>query len=56
MRKSDNVSKQDFIKMDPKALILQATRYNKPLVGHTTYYLEIGLTLDLNEPPQFYLK
>lgn len=57
MKKSDSlVDKSEFIKMDPQALILQATTYNKPLVGHTTYNLEIRLTLDPSKPAQYFLK
>ena len=50
------MSKQDFLQMDPQELILQATTYNKHLVGHTTYNVEIRLTLDPRKPTQYYLK
>ena len=56
LRKSDSVGKPEFIQMDQQALILQATTYNKHLVGHTTYNVEIRLTLDPSKPTQYFLK
>lgn len=46
------ISKQDFIALDPKSVKIQCVCYNKKLVGHTTYSVEVGI-VTLNK---YYLK
>lgn len=38
------IQKTDFIDLDANSVIMQAVSFDKRLVGHTTYLLEIGIT------------
>jgi hypothetical protein len=36
-----SIKKEEFIGMDPSDLTMQATRYEKHVIGHTTYTVEV---------------